>query len=63
MGCSKGTSKREVNNNTGFPQKKTQISNNKPKLPIKGLRKRRMNNIQNQQNMENNKDQSINKLN
>lgn len=61
MGCSKGTSKRKVNNNTGFSQEKRKISNNKPKLPSKGLRKRKMNNIQNQQNMENNKDQSVNK--
>ena len=54
MGCSK-SSQREAYSDTGLPQeiRKTQINN----LPSKGIRKRRTNEAQRQQNYKNSKDQ------
>ena len=41
MGCSKGSSKREVYSNTILPQETRNISNKQPKLTTKAIRERR----------------------
>ena len=41
MGCCKSSSLREVHSNTGLPQKKRKITNQKLNLPPKRIRKRR----------------------
>ena len=41
MGCSKGSSKREVYSNTILPQETRNISNKQPNLTPKAVRERR----------------------
>ena len=61
MGCSKGSSKKEVHRDTGLPQETRKISNKPPNLPPKRILKRRTHKIQSQQKEGNNKDQRGNK--
>ena len=46
MGCSKRSSKREVDSNISFPQKTWNISNKQPNLTPKGTRETRTNKTQ-----------------
>ena len=48
MGCSKSSSKKEVYSNTSLSKGTIKISNKQPKLPSKGIRKRRINKTQSQ---------------
>ena len=61
MGCSKGSSNREVHSDTGPLQETRKISNKQPNLSPKRIRKIRTNKTQNQQKEGNNKDQRGNK--
>ena len=47
MGCSKGSSKKEVQSNIGLPQEVREIPNKRSKFTPKGTRKRRKNEVQN----------------
>ena len=61
MGCSKSSSKREIQSNTSLPQETRKISNKQSNLTPKGTRERRTNKTQSQQKERNQKDQSRNK--
>ena len=57
----KSSSEREVHSDIGLPQETRKISNTKPNLPPKRIRKRRINNTQSQQKEGNNNDKCGNK--
>ena len=61
MGCSKGSSKREVYSNTSLPEETGNISNKQPNLAPKAIRERRTKKPQSQQKERNYKDQVRNK--
>ena len=42
MGCRKSSAQREIQSNTGLPQKRRKISNQQLNLPPKRIRKRRI---------------------
>ena len=46
MGCSKGSSKKEVQSNIGLPQEVREIPNKQPKFTPKETRERRTNKTQ-----------------
>ena len=60
-GMQKSSSEREVHSDIGLPQETRKISNTKPNLPPKRIRKRRINNTQSQQKEGNNNDKCGNK--
>ena len=47
VGCSKSSSKREVNSNTSLPQKLRKIANEQPNLTPKATRERRTSKMRN----------------
>ena len=61
MGCSKSSSKGEVHNDSGLPQKTRKTSSKQPNLPPKRIRRRTTSKTQSQQKEGNNKDQRANK--
>ena len=61
MGCSKRSSKRELDNNSVLPQEARKISSKQPNLTPKANRKRRTNKTQSLQKEKNHNDQSRNK--
>ena len=61
MGCSKSSSKREVDSNTILPQETRNISNKQSNLKPKAIRERRTEKLQNYQKERNHKDQIRNK--
>ena len=63
MGCTKGSSKREVYSNSGLPLEIRKTSNKQSNLTPKGTRKTRPNKMQSEQKEVSNKDQSGDKLN
>ena len=61
MGCSKGSSKKEVYSNTISPQETRNISNKQPRLTPHSTRERRINKTPSQQKERNHKGDGRNK--